>query len=135
MFDRDLVPVASLLEKQRLRSAKSKDVVHNKHTPKSLELRKFNRSFFSFYKQLLLYSFLVPSWCSSDFCSWPFLFILKLLNSQELFHNFLFSQFYTHKFSRITPALVSTLVASQKRSVFKVCTLMVEMKIITHLPT
>ena len=32
---RDLVPVASLLEKQRLRSAKSKDVVPNKHKLKS----------------------------------------------------------------------------------------------------
>ena len=41
---RDLVPVASLPEKQRLRSAKSKDVVPNKHKPKSLGLRRFSVS-------------------------------------------------------------------------------------------
>ena len=41
---RDLVPVASLPEKQRLRSAKSKDVVLNKHKLKSLGLRRFNVS-------------------------------------------------------------------------------------------
>ena len=41
---RDLVPVASLLEKQRLRSVKSKDVVPNKHKPESLELRRFSVS-------------------------------------------------------------------------------------------
>ena len=40
---RDLVPVASLPEKQRLRSAKSKDVVPNKHKLKSLELKKVQR--------------------------------------------------------------------------------------------
>ena len=38
---RDLVPAASLPEKQRLRSAKSKDVVPNKHKLKSLGLRRF----------------------------------------------------------------------------------------------
>ena len=41
---RDLVPVASLPEKQKLRSAKSKDVVPNKHKPKSLGLRRFSVS-------------------------------------------------------------------------------------------
>ena len=41
---RDLVPVANLPEKQRLRSAKSKDVVPNKHTLKSLGLRRFSVS-------------------------------------------------------------------------------------------
>ena len=41
---RDLVPVASLPEKQRLRSAKSKDVVPNKHKLKSLGLRRFSVS-------------------------------------------------------------------------------------------
>ena len=40
----DLVPVASLPEKQRLRSAKSKDVVPNKHKLKSLGLRRFSVS-------------------------------------------------------------------------------------------
>ena len=39
---RDLVPVATLPEKQRLRSAKSKDVVPNKHKLKSLRLRWFS---------------------------------------------------------------------------------------------
>ena len=38
---RDLVLVASQPEKQRLRSAKSKDVVPNKHKLKSLGLRRF----------------------------------------------------------------------------------------------
>ena len=41
---RDLVPVANLPEKQRLRSAKSKDVVTNKHKLKSLGLRRFSVS-------------------------------------------------------------------------------------------
>ena len=41
---RDLVPVDSLLEKQRLRSAKSKDVVPNKHKLKSLGLKRFSVS-------------------------------------------------------------------------------------------
>ena len=41
---RDLVPVACLPEKQRLRSAKSKDVVPNKHKLKSLGLRRFSVS-------------------------------------------------------------------------------------------
>ena len=41
---RDLVPVANLPEKQRLRSATSKDVVPNKHMLKSLGLRKFSVS-------------------------------------------------------------------------------------------
>ena len=41
---RDLVPVSSLPEKQRLRSAKSKDVVPNKHKRKSLGLRRFSVS-------------------------------------------------------------------------------------------
>ena len=41
---RDLVPVANLPEKQRLRSAKSKDVVPNKHKLKSLGLRRFSVS-------------------------------------------------------------------------------------------
>ena len=41
---RDLVPVANLPEKQRLRSAKSKDVVSNKHKLKSLRLRRFSVS-------------------------------------------------------------------------------------------
>ena len=41
---RDLVPVASLPEKQRLRSAMSKDVVPNKHKLKSLGLRRFRVS-------------------------------------------------------------------------------------------
>ena len=41
---RDLVPVASLPERQRLRSAKSKDVVPNKHKLKSLGLRRFSVS-------------------------------------------------------------------------------------------
>ena len=41
---RDLVPVASLPEKQRLRSAKSKDVVANKHKLKSLGLSRFSVS-------------------------------------------------------------------------------------------
>ena len=39
---RDLVPVACLPEKQRLRSAKSKDVVPNMHKLKSLGLRRFS---------------------------------------------------------------------------------------------
>ena len=39
---RDLVPVASLPEKQRLKSAKSKDAVPNKHKLKSLGLRRFS---------------------------------------------------------------------------------------------
>ena len=41
---RDLVPVVNLPEKQRLRSAKSKDVVPNKHKLKSLRLRRFSVS-------------------------------------------------------------------------------------------
>ena len=41
---RDLVPVASQSEKQRLRSAKSKDVVPNEHKIKSLGLRRFSVS-------------------------------------------------------------------------------------------
>ena len=41
---RDLVPVASLPEKQRLRSAKSKDVVPNKHKLKSLGLGRVSVS-------------------------------------------------------------------------------------------
>ena len=41
---RDLVPVASLPEKRRLRSAKSEDVVPNKHKLKSLGLRRFSVS-------------------------------------------------------------------------------------------
>ena len=41
---RDLVPVVNLPEKQRLRSAKSKDVVLNKHKLKSLGLRRFRVS-------------------------------------------------------------------------------------------
>ena len=41
---RDLVPVANLPEKQRLRSAKSKDVVLNKQKLNSLGLRGFNVS-------------------------------------------------------------------------------------------
>ena len=41
---RDLVPVASLPEKQRLRSAMSKDVVPNTQKLKSLRLRKFSVS-------------------------------------------------------------------------------------------
>ena len=41
---RDLVPVASQPDKQRLRSAKSKDVVPNKHKLESLGLRRFNVS-------------------------------------------------------------------------------------------
>ena len=41
---RDLVPAASLQEKQRLRSAKSKDVVPNKHKLTSLGLRRFSVS-------------------------------------------------------------------------------------------
>ena len=41
---RDLVLAASLPEKQRLRSAKSKDVVPNKHKLKLLELRRFSVS-------------------------------------------------------------------------------------------
>ena len=49
---RDLVPVASLPEKQRLRSAKSKDVVPNKHKLKSLELRRFSVSGFKFWNNL-----------------------------------------------------------------------------------
>ena len=44
LLTRDLVPVASLPEKQRLRSAKSKDVVPNKHKLKSLGLRRFSVS-------------------------------------------------------------------------------------------
>ena len=40
----DLFPVASLLEKQRLKSAKSKDVVSDKHKLKSLRLRRFSVS-------------------------------------------------------------------------------------------
>ena len=40
----DLVPVANLPEKQRLRSAKSKDVVPNKLKLKSLGLRRFSVS-------------------------------------------------------------------------------------------
>ena len=41
---RDLVPLASLPEKKRLRSAKSKDVVPNKHKLESLGLRMFSLS-------------------------------------------------------------------------------------------
>ena len=41
---RDLVPVVSLPEKQRLSWAKSKDVVPNKHKLKSLVLRRFSVS-------------------------------------------------------------------------------------------
>ena len=41
---RDIVPVAKLPEKQRLRSAKSKDVVPNKHKLKPLGLRRFSIS-------------------------------------------------------------------------------------------
>ena len=41
---RDLVPVASLPEKQRLILAKSKDIVSNKHKLKSLELKGFSLS-------------------------------------------------------------------------------------------
>ena len=41
---RDLVPVAILPEKRRLRSAKSKNVVPNKHKLKSLGLRGFSVS-------------------------------------------------------------------------------------------
>ena len=41
---RDLVPVASLPEEQRLRSAKSKNVVPNKHKLESLGLRRFSVS-------------------------------------------------------------------------------------------
>ena len=41
---RDLVPAASLPEKQRLRSAKSKDIVPNKHKLESLGLRRFSVS-------------------------------------------------------------------------------------------
>ena len=41
---RDLVPVASLPEKQGLRLTKSKDVVANKHKLKSLGLRRFSVS-------------------------------------------------------------------------------------------
>ena len=41
---RDLVPVASFPRKQVLRSAKSKDVVPNKHKLKSLGLRRFSVS-------------------------------------------------------------------------------------------
>ena len=40
----DLVPVASLPEKQRVKSAKSKNVVSNKHDLKSLGLRRFSVS-------------------------------------------------------------------------------------------
>ena len=40
----DLVPVASLPEKQRMRSAESKDAVPNKHKLKSLRLRRFSVS-------------------------------------------------------------------------------------------
>ena len=41
---RELVPVANLPEKQKLRSDKSKDVVPNKHKLKSLGLRRFSVS-------------------------------------------------------------------------------------------
>ena len=41
---RDLVSVARLTEKQRRRSAESKDVVPNKHKLKSLGLRRFSVS-------------------------------------------------------------------------------------------
>ena len=41
---RDLLPAASLPERQRLRLAKSKDVVSNKHKLKSIELRRFSVS-------------------------------------------------------------------------------------------
>ena len=41
---RDLVPAAYLPQKQKLRSAKSKDVVPNKHKLKSLGLRGFSVS-------------------------------------------------------------------------------------------
>ena len=44
---RDLVPVASLREKQRSRSAKSKDVVPNKYKLKSLGLKRFSVSHLS----------------------------------------------------------------------------------------
>ena len=40
---RDLVPVASLPEKQRLRSAKSKDVVPNKKQAKIIRIKKVQR--------------------------------------------------------------------------------------------
>ena len=43
-FTCDLVLVASLLGKQRLRSTKSKDVVPNNHKLKSLRLRRFSVS-------------------------------------------------------------------------------------------
>ena len=41
---RDLVPVASLPEKQSLRSTKSNDVVSNKHKFESLRLRRFSKA-------------------------------------------------------------------------------------------
>ena len=49
---RDLVPVANLPEKQRLRSAKSKDVVPNKHKLKSLGLRRFSVSVLKLWNNL-----------------------------------------------------------------------------------
>ena len=49
---RDLVPTAGLPEKQKLRSAKSKDVVPNKHNLKSLGLRRFSVSRPKLWKNL-----------------------------------------------------------------------------------
>ena len=50
---RDLVPVASLSEKQSLRSAKSQDVVPNKHKLESLGLKRFSVSGPKLWKNLL----------------------------------------------------------------------------------
>ena len=65
---RDLIPFANLPEKQILRSAKSKDVVPNKHKPKSLRLRRFSVSGPKLWNNLpnsLKSSSLIKSFCIS----------------------------------------------------------------------
>ena len=49
----DLVPAANLPEKQRLKSARSKDVIPNKHKLKSSELIRFSVSGPKLWKNLL----------------------------------------------------------------------------------
>ena len=63
---RDPVPVASLPKKQRLRSAKSKDVVPNKHKLKSLGLRRFSVSGPKLWNNLL--NSLKSSGSTKSFC-------------------------------------------------------------------
>ena len=92
----DLVPVASLPDKQRPRSAKAKDVVPNKHKLKSLGLRRFSVSGPMLWNNLpnsLNFSSSTKSFCRNN--TWKKEFYLILLIRSILF--VLFHYNYSNK--------------------------------------